>query len=142
MLISFSRFRHARLVLLGFLLFATGCGGSKVVVTGKVTWKGEPVTKGVVAFVPEDSDEVGGGTSNIDEDGNYTLTSPTSGKMRVAVVVPVDGPPQIPVFQRGTDKKAPGGPPKDSGAPAGASSGTTPATGVKPRTSLVPFQYN
>jgi hypothetical protein len=58
------------------LLLVAGCGGGgdqleTAEVTGKVTYKGEPLRIGSVLFTP-----VGGGPSaqaNIDRNGNYTL---------------------------------------------------------------------
>jgi hypothetical protein len=62
-----------------FMIVVTipGCGGAKSPmgkVSGKVTYKGQPVTKGVINFLPEDKEErAAAGT--IGADGRYTLTT-------------------------------------------------------------------
>jgi hypothetical protein len=67
----------------GFLLLATiqGCGSkgpSLGKVSGKVTHKGQPVTKGTITFLPEDKNERAA-SGTIGSDGNYTLTTYTQG---------------------------------------------------------------
>src|SRR4051795_1119568 len=83
-------------MLIGLVpIVAIGCGeddgiGQRYPVSGKVTYKGEPVAKGTVGFVPMDS---GGRVANGDlqPDGSYTLTTHTPrdgalpGKYRVSV---------------------------------------------------------
>ncbi len=64
--------------------FATGCGGSKGKVTGKVTMSnGEPLPGGTITFVPV------GGNGNvasawINPDGTYELEAPT-GECKVSI---------------------------------------------------------
>lgn len=53
------------------LLFAGGCGGNLVEVTGKVTYRGQPVPSTRVTFLPED----GGRKSSAvtDDEGRFRL---------------------------------------------------------------------
>src|SRR5690242_12486783 len=79
-----------RAVALGFVLIlaavigAPGCGKRTATVTGKVTYKGEPLKGGIVAFIPPR----GGGTAvaaDIAEDGTYTATDVLVGEVEVTV---------------------------------------------------------
>src|SRR5438552_1943600 len=61
------------LFVVGFLLAASGCGGSDLYkVTGRLTYKGHPVPSTMVEFLPE---EVGKRASHgvTDDDGNFRL---------------------------------------------------------------------
>jgi hypothetical protein len=62
-------------------LFVLGCGGDdlgqRYPVSGKVTYKGQSVPKGVISFVPEDKE--GRGATGQIEDGYYSLTTQTAG---------------------------------------------------------------
>jgi hypothetical protein len=84
-----------KLICFAVLAGVSGCGeddgiGRRYPVSGKVTYKGEPVTKGTVGFVPMDSS---GRAANgeIQSDGSYTLTTHAPrdgalpGKYRVSV---------------------------------------------------------
>ncbi|WP_337173793.1 hypothetical protein [Paludisphaera sp.] len=81
-----------------------GCGGEPglVTVTGNITYKGQPVTKGRVYFTPEK-----GGTraadSEIDPSGNYRLGTFDIGDGAYP------GPYQVSVVSRGEDKAKPTG---------------------------------
>jgi hypothetical protein len=63
------------------LCFALGCGGDdlgkRYPVSGKVTYKGQPVAKGVISFVPEEKE--GRGATGEIQNGAYTLTTQTPG---------------------------------------------------------------
>jgi hypothetical protein len=63
------------------LLLAVGCGGDdlgkRYPVSGKVTYKGQLVQKGVISFVPDEKD--GRGASGQIENGTYALTTQTPG---------------------------------------------------------------
>lgn len=65
---------------------AGGCGSKSSVKTGrasgKVTFKGQPLTEGVVSFVGEQG---GAGTGMIGSDGNYTLRTATGLSIPVGV---------------------------------------------------------
>lgn len=60
-------------------LFSTGCGSSEgyqgdlVPVSGKMTFKGRPLTKGVVKFDPGDDGKVAKG--ELQPDGSFTLST-------------------------------------------------------------------
>lgn len=60
---------------------AAGCGSSgppMASVSGKVTYKGQPVPKGLVAFYPTTPDGRNA-TGNIEADGSYTIQTETPG---------------------------------------------------------------
>jgi len=66
----------------GFLV-VVGCSaddglGKRYSVSGQVTYKGEPVAKGVINFVPEEGSGGRGATGTIDN-GYYSLTTLTQG---------------------------------------------------------------
>jgi hypothetical protein len=72
-----------RLVLVTTAAFLIGCGGDPSKpklgrVSGKVTYHGQPVTKGMVSFVPSSGPGAETGqsaTGEIGPDGSYTLTT-------------------------------------------------------------------
>ena len=72
-----------RLVLVALVALPLGCGGDPSKpklgrVSGTVTYKGEPVTKGVVSFVPAGGPGVETGqpaAGEIGSDGSYELTT-------------------------------------------------------------------
>lgn len=108
---------------IALVVLASGCGGSgsefpaTVPVSGKVTHKGEPVTKGSITFLSESGHTAVG---ELGPDGTYTLSSfgqgdgAVPGRHRVVVVA--------------TD------------APVNMMPGSTP--GYKPPEDLVPKKYN
>lgn len=66
------------------LLFygALGCGGGPTTVSGKVSYKGAPVTGGSIKFTFDGGKEDSGG---IDQRGNYSLQVTSHGKARVSI---------------------------------------------------------
>jgi hypothetical protein len=57
---------------LALLLAATGCGGSGLLkVTGRLTYKGQPVPNTQVTFLPDDGSRKSVG--HTDDDGHFTL---------------------------------------------------------------------
>jgi hypothetical protein len=75
-----------RLLVLGLLgaltLALTGCGGPKTYsVSGTVTYKGEPIPEGYIAFVPEGPGRGGGGAI---ANGSYQVRA-QAGKNRVEI---------------------------------------------------------
>jgi len=84
-----------------FLLFlAVGCQGSNNPktwpVTGKVTYRGEPVTSGMIMLTPVDGGHAA--TGNLDQDGSFRLTTfqkddgAVAGSYQVAIqVFPAEG---------------------------------------------------
>jgi hypothetical protein len=124
----------------GLLLIfvASGCGPAKnnVVVTGKVTYKGEPVTGGVIKLYSSDATPVpGGGDSSfriqIKPDGTYAASNLPTGPMKVAIetdsVKRAAGPVRNSATGLPAGVKPPSGyvPPKQEPAPA-ANVGTQP----------------
>ncbi|HEV3446069.1 MAG TPA: hypothetical protein VG099_15615 [Gemmataceae bacterium] len=77
--------RFAALLALLALFALVGCGGSGAQgkLTGKVLYKGKPVTGGSVIFRPSSASE-NTVTARIDPTGNYTATVP-AGVVKIAV---------------------------------------------------------
>ncbi len=116
---------------------AAGCGGkTKTKVFGKVTVGTQTLDGGTLVFMPEDEGP-GGGTAQIDQDGNYTLTLTKQGTMKVYVYPPTPSDPASTL--RGGPPKDRAGPPKDVGAPPGAASGRTGV--AKKSTVNIPKKY-
>jgi hypothetical protein len=62
------------------LLLVLGCGddlGKRYSVSGTVKYKGEPVKRGIISFIPEDKE--GRGATGQIQDGHYSLTTQTPG---------------------------------------------------------------
>lgn len=105
----------AVLLMLSLLPVLAGCGSAKV--SGKVTYKGEPLHAGTVLFTAANGWT---GTGHINEDGSYSIANVPPGPAKVAVDVPVGKgklPPRGKV-QRRPREDAPGAPP--TAAPAQA----------------------
>ncbi|MHC5540654.1 hypothetical protein ACYOEI_20745 [Singulisphaera rosea] len=77
-------------------LFFSGCGpddgiGQRFKVYGTVKLNGEPLKKGTINFIPEDTETARPASGSIQEDGTYALTTQTpgdgamGGKYKVAV---------------------------------------------------------
>jgi hypothetical protein len=94
-------------------------------VSGKVTYRGQPVTRGVVLFCTDQSTF----GCPVEEDGSYTVQNVPEGEMRVCVAPlrGVPGPPQLgapppngsPAGPPGAPPGGPGRPPGPGGAPGG-----------------------
>jgi hypothetical protein len=80
--------RAALLVL--FVLAFTGCSRPKGTVTGKVSYNGEAVPSGTVAFYGKD-DEVS--SAPIGPDGTYEATKVPLGEVKVTVTTPLPPDP-------------------------------------------------
>jgi hypothetical protein len=77
-----------RQLLTASLLAALGCDGSgekTVSVTGKVTYKDQPVAGIIVSFVPQTQTQTGVSTGETDENGNYKLTVASTGRSGAVV---------------------------------------------------------
>ena len=75
----------AALTVAAFCL--VGCSKeSKAKVSGVVTYKGSPLTSGVVTFYGEGNNQVA--SCSIDPNGNYTLTDAPVGADKITVSVP------------------------------------------------------
>jgi len=71
--------------LVGICLAGAGCGGGSdgprtIPISGKVTYKGEPVKNGQINFFPETGQEIRGTQANTQEDGVFQ-TPPGKGLM-------------------------------------------------------------
>jgi hypothetical protein len=64
-----------------FVLCAQGCSKGPPVITGKITYRNEPVTTGQVHFVGEGKSR----SALIAPDGTYTINDPPLGEVKVAV---------------------------------------------------------
>jgi hypothetical protein len=67
------------------MLSATGCGGAHGNISGKVTYKGQPVRFGSVVVVGSDKTPV---TGPIDQGGNYLIEDAPAGEVQIGVVSP------------------------------------------------------
>ena len=94
---AYSRFSRllSPILIATTAMLAAGCGddsgvGTRYTVTGKVTYKGEPVKKATINFVPNAPD--GRGASSPVVDGYYSLTtfSPNDGALPGTYKVTVD----------------------------------------------------
>jgi hypothetical protein len=74
-----------RSLLFGFLLLPllVGCGASKVKVSGRVLYNGNPLPGGIVSFRPADPKQ-NAISAEVDEHGNYDAILP-AGEVQVAV---------------------------------------------------------
>jgi hypothetical protein len=140
-------FSHPRTgsAILSIALFATiGCSGPTVVpVTGKVTYKGQPLAKATVTFIPTGSE---GGPASLavsftDDEGNFTLqtrlgsgdrmgTVPGTYRVAVSKFVPPQGLSEAD-YQKKLDEEH-----------ALHQKGIAPATPVPPRRDLIPSNYS
>jgi hypothetical protein len=77
----FWRYAASFLVLPCGLLLA-GCGGSQGTVSGKVSYKGQPLKGGTVSIIPKAGGVV---SAPIKEDGSYTISHVPPGPARVTV---------------------------------------------------------
>jgi hypothetical protein len=79
------RRRHCRVLLALFLIssLAAGCGKPKGSVSGKVSYKGKPMTAGSVTFTPVDGPAVSG---PIDTEGNYRVEKVQVGMNKISVL--------------------------------------------------------
>jgi hypothetical protein len=78
-----------RCALCGVVMFlsvlATGCGSSGPTVSGRVTYRGAPLTNGGVMILAPDGSSAYGG---IGPDGSYTVRNAPKGPVKVTVSVP------------------------------------------------------
>jgi hypothetical protein len=116
-----TRLPRAALVV-AVLAFAAGCE-SKTTVTGKVTYRGAPVSGGSVTLVASDGTAYAG---TIQADGTYSIPDVPTGDVRIGVAgagragagsrAGPSGRGDAGPIGRG---KAPDGPPQETKAPAG-----------------------
>lgn len=83
------------LALCILLPLLAGCGRGWANVSGKVSYKGQPLSKGSIIFYDEANQAV---TSPIAADGSYAVSKVAAGKVKIAIQLP------IPMFM-GNDKQ-------------------------------------
>ena len=91
-----------RQLLLGILTIAlAGCGGpvNTGILTGTVSYQGEPLTSGTVLVKADDGRA---GNANIHEDGTYRIETAPAGAVKLAVMT---FPPSPAVVPPNTDPK-------------------------------------
>lgn len=85
---SFRMKKHSFIALLCALGFATlGCsdkGNKKITVSGTVSYKGQPLTSGMLQFTGENNGYYGAAT--IMPDGKYTMTDVVPGEVMVSII--------------------------------------------------------
>ena len=71
-------------------LTAVGCGSRTVEISGKITYKGKPLTvpRGLVTFVHPTK---GNFTANINSEGSYTISNVPTGEVKIAIMSVVRG---------------------------------------------------
>jgi hypothetical protein len=123
---------HLSLVALT-LLALVGCGGNTGTVTGKVSYKGQPVPGGNVVFTNADQSKTE--RAPIQSDGTYTSSQIPVGEMLVGV----EPPPQGPRAKMPPGAKMPDLPPDSPGmanyAGGGGAQVDIPASLQNPKTS-------
>jgi hypothetical protein len=77
------------LLVLFLGLAAAGCGSATGEVTGKVLFKGKPLSGGAVSFFPASGK--GSNTSRIKEDGTYTVINVPVGTVKIVIAPPAAG---------------------------------------------------
>jgi hypothetical protein len=92
-----------------------GCGaddgiGKRFPVSGKVTYKGQPLKSGTVNFLPEDPNTARPATGEIQEDGSYQLTTQTPGDGAMG------GKYKVAISAYDVDKSKTGAPPQGGSA--------------------------
>src|SRR5207302_362988 len=83
-----------RLTVLAALLVAAGCGRSTGTVSGKVTFKNQPLKGGTVTFTPKDGP--GFVIAQIQPDGSYTAENVPVGETAVTVETETVAPRKMP----------------------------------------------
>jgi hypothetical protein len=81
------RLNHHSLVALVVAVGVLGCGGNatnKITVSGTVSYKGEPVTSGLLQFTGENNGYYG--AANLLPDGSYTMTDVVPGEVKVSIM--------------------------------------------------------
>jgi hypothetical protein len=135
--------RSAGLLAVAALLGAAGCK-SYGDVSGKVTYKGQPLKGGTVTFTTPGKGSV---SAPIAEDGSYTAARVPAGEARIAVETKSVGPPAQTkgpaAFKRGPPKLRP---PKDKDLESMPKDAHAPMSGDLPKADYkrfvpVPEQY-
>jgi len=93
---------HLPIILCLTFFCLSGCGKKTATVKGKVTFKGQPLTAGNIAFVGKD--RIGQGT--IKTDGSYIVSDAPLGEVTITVTTPP--PPRPTMGPMNTPKRPPG----------------------------------
>ena len=120
--------RWSRTVVLGVLfgILNAGCGGgtntfATILVKGKVTYKGQPLTNGTVTFSPVDSQKCRPATGQIESDGTFVMSTVKFGDG----VMPGEYKVAIESLKAGSDEDEKRETGQDSGIPKKYTSFTT-----------------
>jgi hypothetical protein len=111
------------------VLLVAGCGTPKGSISGKVTYKGQPLTSGTVTFLGSDNSVA---TSPIDAEGNYSIAKVAAGPAKITVRPGAAG--TMDPRMKGMDPSKMGGAPEGKGGEKG---GAAPAKVVK-----IPDKYS
>ncbi len=87
------------LLFLSLSVLVVGCGKGGGTVSGKVTYKGETLKRGVVQFFPESAG--GSFTSPIKSDGTYSIPNVPRGMAKISVISGSAKPPDQMMKSRG-----------------------------------------
>jgi hypothetical protein len=87
------------LLFLSLSVLVVGCGKGGSTVSGKVTYKGETLKRGVVQFFPEGAG--GSFTSPIKSDGTYSIPNVPRGMAKISVISGSAKPPDQMMKGRG-----------------------------------------
>lgn len=117
---------------LALLVAVAGCGPKTGTVSGKVTYKGEPLKGGNVIFASEKGQSL---LAPIGEDGTYTIQNVPVGEAKIAVKTKHLG-----IVAAMAKMKGAGGPPQDTSGGVGAPKKLTPEEAVR-RFVAIPAQY-
>ncbi len=90
--LSRARVRLLLLLVLPLMVLGAGCS-SEGSISGKVIYQNKPLTGGIVLFTSPDG---GSSTSNIAEDGSYTIPKMPTGPVKIAVDTHSAQGPQAP----------------------------------------------
>jgi hypothetical protein len=97
-MLSYPRLPHrclGLLVLSALLVLVAGCGRKGSTVSGKVYYKGQPLTAGMVQFFPEGKG--GDFSSSIKQDGSYSISKVPPGSVKITVTSNTTNPmPKLP----------------------------------------------
>ena len=128
------------LLLLPLLGLAVGCGKGGGSLSGKVTYKGETVQRGIVHFFPEGKG--GDFSAPIKPDGTYSIANLPRGQVKIAVATGSSEPPDLSkrrgmgggMAAKGMEKakEKMGGPPPDKVAAGGSGGPSVPDSYADP----------
>ncbi len=116
------------LVLPLVLVLVGGCShrGAHARLSGKVTYKGQPVTGGVITFLPQSG---GAYTANLDANGTYSIADLPAGEVSVGIETEsVKRQATVADYNKGHQPAPPPGANANSMGAAGGAGSAAPAT--------------